>query len=210
MLLKTLPAQSAGHINLCLSGILLHFWDYWRVRAGLSRLKGAQGMAIRAEPGIRLEQIHATIRLEDGSEIGLSGLTPESFSSTHVIGIGEMQGWQVASRGCDCTNLQVNVATGERQCSKYLSWTFDIGKNGHFGGLVSFPVNNVQDLVDNYDGIASVLESLPAYPRFGHLVAENGNELYYQRYPSDLNLSDLPDSVFRDDMLGFAGPGCNR
>jgi hypothetical protein len=194
---------------LCLAGMLVfHFWDYWQVRAGLSRLDRAQVVSLYAEPDIRLEQIHATLRLEDGREIDLD-LTPDSFRSTDCIRIGELQGWRVAIQGCDCTYQQVDVRTGERQCSKYLGTGFEIGKNGDLGGLVPFPVQNVQDLVDQYDGIVRALESVPMYPQYGHLVAENGNELYYQRVPSDLDPSRLPDSVLRNHTLEFVGSGCN-
>jgi hypothetical protein len=195
---------------LGLSGVWFHLSDYWQVRTGLSDLVGAQATGVRAEPDLRLERIRATIRLEDGSEVELSGLTPASVRSTGVIGIEEMGGWRVASRGCDCTLAQVNAATGQRQCMMYIGRTFEIGKSGKLGGLVPFPIRNVQDLVDHYDEIASVLESLPAYPQVGHLVAENGSELYYQRYPAHLELSDQPDSVFRDNTLGFVAAGCSR
>jgi hypothetical protein len=194
---------------LCLAGILVfRSWDYWRVRAGLSRLKGAQVVGLYAEPGIRLEQFHAALRLEDGREIDLS-LTSDSFRSTDCIGIEELEGWRVAIRGCDCTYQQVDVKTGESRCSNYLGTGFEIGKQGDLGGLVPFPVQNVQDLVNQYDGILRVLESMPMYPQYGYLVAENGNELYYQRAPSGLDLSDLPGSILRNDTLEFAGPGCN-
>jgi hypothetical protein len=196
--------------TLGLSGAWFHLSDYWQVRAELSDLVGAQATGVRAEPDLRLERIRATIRLEDGSEVDLSGLTPASVNATGVIGIEEMGGWRVASRGCDCTLAQVNAATGQRQCMMYIGRTFEIGKGGKLGGLVPFPIRNVQDMVDHYDEIASVLESLPAYPQVGHLVAENGSELYYQRYPSDLELSDLADSVFRDDALRFVAAGCSR
>jgi len=196
--------------TLGLSGTWFHFSDYGQVRAGLSELVGAQATDVGAEPDLRLEHIHAAIRLEDGSEVELSGLTPASVRSTGVIGIEEMGGWRVASRGCDCTLVQVNAATGDRQCMMYIGRTFEIGKGGRLGGLVPVPIRNVQDLVDHYDEIASLLESLPAHPQVGHLVTENGSELYYQRYPSDLELSDRPDSVFRDDALRFAAAGCSR
>jgi len=198
-------------VLLCLAGILVyHYWDYWQVRAGLSRLDGAQVVVLRAEPAIRLEQIHGTLRLEDGREFQLGSLTPESFRSTDVIQIGEMSGWQVVTQGCDCTHQQVDVKTGERQCSVYLTTGFEIGKHGDHGRLVPFPVQNIQDLVDRYDEIVGIVESMPEYPRYGHLVAGNGNELYYQRYPADLDLDARLDSVLRDHTLEFAGPGCNR
>jgi hypothetical protein len=60
---------------LGLSGVWFRFGDYWQVRAGLSDLVGAQAMGVRAEPDLRLKHIRATIRLEDGSEVDLSGLT---------------------------------------------------------------------------------------------------------------------------------------
>ena len=195
---------------LGLSGAWFHSSDYWQVRTGLSELVGAQAMDVLAEPDLRLERIHATIRLEDGSEVELSGLPPASIRSTGVIGIEEMGGWRVASRGCDCTLAQVNAATGQRQCMMYIGRTFEIGKGGKLDGLVPFPIRNVQDLVDHYDEIASLLESLPAYPHVGHLVAEDGTEIYYQRYPADLELSDLADSVFRDNTLRFVAAGCSR
>jgi hypothetical protein len=194
---------------LGLSGVWFHFGAYWQVRAGLSDLVGAQAMDVVAEPDLRLEHIRATIRLEDGSEVELSGLTPASVRSTGTIGIEEMGGWRVASRGCDCTHRQVNATTGEQQCMMYVGRTFEVGKGGKLGGLVPFPVRNVQDLVDRYDELAGVLESLPAYPEVGHLMAEDGTEIYYQRYPSDLELSDRPDSVLRDNTLRFAAAGCS-
>jgi hypothetical protein len=60
---------------LGLPGTGFHLSDYWQVRAGLSDLVGAQAMDVRAEPDLRLERIRATLRLEDGSEVDLSGLT---------------------------------------------------------------------------------------------------------------------------------------
>jgi len=54
---------------LCLASILFfHFGNLWQVRAGLSRLHRAQVVSLHAEPDIRLAQIHATLRLEDGRE----------------------------------------------------------------------------------------------------------------------------------------------
>lgn len=195
---------------LCLAGILgFHFWDYWQVRAGLSRLDGAQVVRLYAESDIRLAQIHATLRLGDGSEILVRELTPESFRSKDSFRIGEMLGWRVAIQGCDCTYQQVDPKTGKSRCYEYLGTGFVVGKNGDLGGLVPFPVHTVQDLVDHYDGIVRVLESMPVYPQYGHLVAENGNELYYQRVPSELDPSDLPGSVLRDHTLEFVTPGCN-
>lgn len=195
---------------LCLVGILVfHLGDYWQVQAELARLEGAQVVGLRAEPEIRLEQFHATLRLENGCEVAASFRTSDSLRPINEIKIGELQGWRVAIRGCDCTYQQVDVKTGEKQCSKYLGTGFEIVKNGDLGGLVPFPVSSVQDLVDQYDDLISVLESMPMYPQYGHLVAENGNELYYQRYPSDLDLSDLPNSVWRNNTLEFTSPGCN-
>ena len=137
----------------------LHDLPARNIQKQLTQIDDLEVIDIGGSPGLLyLEDIYATIRMEDGTEITFSQLSRASFNKPDFISISRVNEWHIYVTGCP-----------QQGHGRYAGELF-LGQESHLHELFPLPLNNIQDILNNHQTFVNTLEQMPLYPQIGHHI----------------------------------------
>lgn len=141
-----------------------YYAEFNRLKAGIAAIPGIELVEIGGNRDLTYEDIWARVRVNGKGDIVLIALTPAALSSTanlHVSHIGPFsvrkERWGYGA---------VIDREGKQVWHQSIGFTLDVGADGDFGhagklaGRLQPPIANVRELIQRYDEVCAVLESL--------------------------------------------------
>ncbi|MFT6830644.1 MAG: hypothetical protein ACJAZN_000800 [Planctomycetota bacterium] len=177
-----------GSICLALGGAAACLWYYLigpgryaefeDIQARLRQMPGVELLDASGHEDVTFEIHGFTIDVEDRGVIAFGALSRDSFEDSDHLYIQAIGGYQVivVMEG----HLGVYRAeTKEPMRSTGWGYGIDVGPDGTFSRFFPFPLSNVQDVLDQYEGICGELAGWPIQPEYATFQDENGTHYYY-------------------------------
>jgi hypothetical protein len=170
--LPLLAALSAVHCDT------IRYWEYRQVLAELGRIPNVRVVESGGNEDVTLEDIYATIEIQDKGKIGFFQLERSSFSQASMLLV-----WQVGDYFPMVVSYgeQGVVKTSTREPVKTIGIGRGIGleAGSPFAALFDAEFHRVQDVVAGYDGLVSVLSTWPVCPDSAALSESHRMEYRY-------------------------------
>lgn len=167
-----------------------YYKDYNEVKNNFNNLPGISITKIWGNEEIVLEDIGADIKLISGEKMGFFNLDKQSFTDAKHLAIYAFNNWSF--RINYCVPSKGNYDKEGKELHYWFSASrnaIDVGSEGEMRNIIPFKVRNIQDIVSKVKEMSSVIEKIPTYPDFGRYVDPDGNEIYYQKYLSNMDYS---------------------
>ena len=144
---------------------------------------------------------YADIQIGKSKRISFTDLTGKSFRHTDLIQIHTVDHWLINTYGCTGLKFIRQVNDTSSRSSRFFGEGFELGSKSDFDMIFPFRIENVQDVISNYDKILKVIDSIPVYPYYGYLISKN-------KYDSK---SIRPNKCiqYSDTVLKFINADCN-
>ncbi len=169
MLVKKLVAVAAGFLAVLAMLVLMEFsalYDANVIKSTLEETEGVDVVDVWGNEDVTLEDIYAVITVRGKGPVTILALTPESIKEAKHFRIAHIGEWEL-----DVLRLDEFGAVEA-------SWSdIDIGREGNFARFLNFKLNSVEDLVQRYDEVLSLIESLPELPERISFSTEEGKQL---------------------------------
>jgi hypothetical protein len=156
------------------AGILLFFvgvaiwmrWGYYdelnEIKADLNKMKGVTVVNIWGHDDITLEEISARIRIDGKGELVLLDLTKGGNMLPERVYIHEIGGYTFNSASCACYSGGLGVGS-----------SIDIGSESYLGNLLGLKFTNTKMIIENYDQIYNVIDSISHSTNPLHIVSHD-------------------------------------
>lgn len=134
-----------------------------------------------------LEHITAKVQVEGKGLIVLSELGPESFKTTGEMRLKQIGHLQMEQHSFGYMGMFVTATHEKVKSHAYADW-IDIGAEGPYMHEIPFRVRSVQDVINHYDDIVSVLSKWPHEPEKLTVTANDGT--IHEAWVKDLEEKD--------------------
>lgn len=150
------------------------------IKKDLNEIENVEVLNIWGHEDVTLEEISARLEIKDKGEIVLNGLSKDSFDYPKSIPITEIGGYSFS------------VFT----CSGGVGHSINIGSESEFFSKLNREYHSVKDIVENYDLIFKLVDSLKISPEINHF--DTGNSEHYI-------LVEKKKSIDRDPIFNLFG-----
>lgn len=137
------------------------------------------------------KKYYAELQIGDKKRIFFRNLTKASFVESNEIDIHMMDQWVIATYGCSAYPIVYDSESKNTFSSTYSSLGFQVGDSSDFKKIFAFDIKNVYDVIENYDSLLAIIDSIPETPKY-LLNTNNKKEFYY--WKRDSKLVSLTDS----------------
>mgnify|MGYP001372962846 CR=1 FL=1 len=128
-----------------------------QIRDQLNELENVEVINIWGHKDITLEEITARLKIDNKGEIVLYGLSKDVFNYPKSVSVSEIGGYSFTWFSC-------NGGIGSN---------INIGLESEIGKKIGLQFNSVRDVVENYDKILNVIDSLKQSPNLNHFISVN-------------------------------------
>ena len=160
--LTTLLISIAGLFGLIILGVFVYNNFFYeremnQIKDKLDRIEKVEVVNIWGHKDITLEEISARLKINSKGEIVLNGLSKDAFNYPKSVSVSEIGEYSFTCFSC-------NGGIGSN---------INIGQESEIGRLIGIPFNSVSDVVDNYDKILNVIDSLKQSPDLNYFASPN-------------------------------------
>jgi len=147
----------------CFIGALFAYHQFFylgemnEIEDELNQIENVEVLGIWGHEDLTLEEVSARLKIKDKGEIVLYGLSEDSFDYPKSVPIIEIGGYSFTWFSC-------NGGIGP---------SFGIGTDDVFGNLTDKEFHSVKSVVDDYDYIIDLIESLKMAPELNHFETTN-------------------------------------
>jgi hypothetical protein len=153
-----------------------YYARYNAVKKELKKIDGIEILKIWGNEDLTLEDIYATVRLNNGDTLRFSDLGKWSFDTTKSLSLTRINNWEFHSTGCSPGGHWGGGGLG-------------VGENSQYSQIKQLHMKNVQDVINHIDTLKSIVSWISIHPKFDTL-RRNDEFIYFQKY----NLRQVPDT----------------
>jgi hypothetical protein len=128
-----------------------------QIRDQLNKIENVEVINIWGHEDITLEEITARLKIGNKGEIVLYGLSKDAFNYPKSVSVSEIGGYSFTWFSC-------NGGIGSN---------INIGQESEIGRRIGIQFYSVSDVVENYDKILNVIDSLKQSPDLNHFTSAN-------------------------------------
>jgi hypothetical protein len=152
-----------------------YYDEYNEVKGEFEKIKGVKIIKLGVgNYDIDLEEIYATIMVEDKIEIGFgSSIHPSSFHEESPVNIDRFGEWEFQE--FLCTDAKISQ-------DEWWKGSIDFGKNGSFNHHSTEKISNIKDAILNYQSIGLVVAKIPEYPDIGMIQHIGGFPKFFYKF----------------------------
>lgn len=128
-------------------------WGYYdeldQIKGDLNKIKGVTVVDIWGHEDITLEEISARVKIENKGEIVMNNLNKNDNGYPASVYITECGGYSFKHLSCSCSSGSTGIGP-----------SVNIGTASYFGQLLGLRFDKPTDIIENYDRIYYVIDSL--------------------------------------------------
>jgi hypothetical protein len=191
--LKIFLISIAGLIGLILLGVFVynHFFyerEMNQIKDKLNRIENVEVVNIWGHKDITLEEITARLKIDTKGEIVLYGLSKDAFNYPKSVSVSEIGGYSFTWFSC-------NGGIGSN---------INIGQESEIGRRLGIQFNSVKDVVENYDKILNVIDSLKQSPDLNYFISENSESYLLVEWKSSKDQDPIFNLLGIENKFEFA------
>lgn len=153
-----------------------YYAQYNEVKSELSKIAGVDILHIWGNNDLTLEDIYATITINNRDTLRLTDLGKWSFDTTQSLSIARINNWEFHSTGCTRGGAWGGGGLG-------------VGENAEYDEIKRLNLHNVQDVVNHIDALKIIVKKISIHPQFDTLIKKD-EYIYFQKY----DLRKVPDT----------------
>ena len=156
----------------------MYYAERYAVESFLKKIDGI-GYSISTYEDVMEEVANVTITVDGipDSTIVLVGLS--EYESNGCFAITQIGKWRFVTTGTRFLGAH-DSTTGEPVKSNYWGGHIAMDPNSPYKEIIPFPINTVQDLVDNYEDLVDYFDTWPRESEPGQVILDDGSiQKYY-------------------------------
>lgn len=206
---KITTAVAAGAVTLAVAAAAFwfilygpgYYGDLDEIRARFEAIPGVEVLEVHGHEDTTYELSGLTIELEGKGLIDFGAVDLNWFNHTDHIYLHSIGGRELIMVQEGFLGVRSTKTGGEVWTTGWGNY-IDVGAGGPFAGLFPFSITCVQDVLDHYDELCAVLDTLPVQPDYAKLQDEDGSRYYYSLRDPALGEAWISPTELENDPPG--------
>ena len=175
-------------------GTFFYEYEMNQIKSDLNKIEGVSVIDIWGHNDLTLENVGARIKIMDKGEIVLLDLSSDANNYPTSVIISEIGGYSFSTFSCfDYEDMGYH---------KGLGFSINISKNSEIGQQIGIDFKSPQMVIENYDTILKVVESLKKVPEWNYYKNES-REIYILVYKNENEMKSLFRKYGVDNYADF-------